>query len=90
MGLVAAVMSRWPASRQYSFGYGRVEVLSGRCVFYMRIFCEQNAQRLLLFQVLLLFCRMGRARICKISNVDNNADDDVAEILNRLYLKKSQ
>uniref|UniRef100_A0A914RYE8 EamA domain-containing protein n=1 Tax=Parascaris equorum TaxID=6256 RepID=A0A914RYE8_PAREQ len=29
MGLVAAVMSRWPASRYYSYGYGRVEVLSG-------------------------------------------------------------
>ncbi|MFH4975254.1 hypothetical protein AB6A40_001963 [Gnathostoma spinigerum] len=29
MGLIAAVMSRWPASRYYSFGYGRVEVLSG-------------------------------------------------------------
>ncbi|VDK74422.1 unnamed protein product [Anisakis simplex] len=29
MGLVAAVMSRWPASRNYSYGYGRVEVLSG-------------------------------------------------------------
>lgn len=29
MGLVAAVMSRWPASRYYSYGYGRVETLSG-------------------------------------------------------------
>lgn len=29
MGLVASVMARWPASRHYSFGYGRVEVLSG-------------------------------------------------------------
>ncbi|VDO61431.1 unnamed protein product [Heligmosomoides polygyrus] len=29
MGLVAAVMSRWPATRHFSYGYGRVEVLSG-------------------------------------------------------------
>jgi zinc transporter 5/7 len=29
MGLVASVMARWTASRHYSFGYGRVEVLSG-------------------------------------------------------------
>ncbi|KAI1708067.1 cation efflux family domain-containing protein [Ditylenchus destructor] len=29
MGLVASVMARWTASRFYSFGYGRVEVLSG-------------------------------------------------------------
>ncbi|KAK0426008.1 hypothetical protein QR680_009500 [Steinernema hermaphroditum] len=29
LGLVASVMSRWPASRRYSYGYGRFEVLSG-------------------------------------------------------------
>uniref|UniRef100_A0A914XFY1 Proton-coupled zinc antiporter SLC30A5 n=1 Tax=Plectus sambesii TaxID=2011161 RepID=A0A914XFY1_9BILA len=29
MGLVASVMSRWPPSRLFSYGYGRVEVLSG-------------------------------------------------------------
>uniref|UniRef100_A0A0R3S2D6 Proton-coupled zinc antiporter SLC30A5 n=1 Tax=Elaeophora elaphi TaxID=1147741 RepID=A0A0R3S2D6_9BILA len=29
MGLVASVMSRWPSSKYYSYGYGRVEVLSG-------------------------------------------------------------
>ncbi|WKX92332.1 hypothetical protein Q1695_010396 [Nippostrongylus brasiliensis] len=29
MGLVASVMSRWPATRHFSYGYGRVEVLSG-------------------------------------------------------------
>lgn len=29
MGLVASVMSRWTASRHFSYGYGRVEVLSG-------------------------------------------------------------
>lgn len=29
MGLVASVMARWTASRYYSYGYGRVEVLSG-------------------------------------------------------------
>jgi zinc transporter 5/7 len=29
MGLVAAVMARSTASRQFSFGYGRVEILSG-------------------------------------------------------------
>lgn len=29
MGLVASVMSRWTATRQYSFGYGRVEILAG-------------------------------------------------------------
>ena len=29
MGLVASVMARWTASRFYSYGYGRVEVLSG-------------------------------------------------------------
>lgn len=29
MGLVASVMSRWTASRYYSYGYGRVEILSG-------------------------------------------------------------
>ncbi|VDK87227.1 unnamed protein product [Onchocerca ochengi] len=28
MGLVASVMSRWPSSKYYSYGYGRVEVLS--------------------------------------------------------------
>lgn len=30
MGLIASVMSRWPASKYYSYGYGRVEVLSGK------------------------------------------------------------
>lgn len=30
MGLVASVMSRWSSSKYYSYGYGRVEVLSGR------------------------------------------------------------
>ncbi|KHN84798.1 Zinc transporter 5 [Toxocara canis] len=34
MGLVAAVMSRWPASRYYSYGYGRVEVLSEKESFF--------------------------------------------------------
>ncbi|VDK80617.1 unnamed protein product [Litomosoides sigmodontis] len=29
MGLVASVMSRWSSSKYYSYGYGRVEVLSG-------------------------------------------------------------
>ncbi|TKR92830.1 hypothetical protein L596_007402 [Steinernema carpocapsae] len=29
LGLVASVMSRWPPSRGYSYGYGRFEVLSG-------------------------------------------------------------
>ncbi|VDN06625.1 unnamed protein product [Thelazia callipaeda] len=29
MGLVASVMSRWPSCKNYSYGYGRVEVLSG-------------------------------------------------------------
>uniref|UniRef100_A0A915P721 Proton-coupled zinc antiporter SLC30A5 n=1 Tax=Meloidogyne floridensis TaxID=298350 RepID=A0A915P721_9BILA len=29
MGLVASVMARWTASRHFSYGYGRVEVLSG-------------------------------------------------------------
>jgi len=29
MGLVASVMARWTASRHYSYGYGRVEILSG-------------------------------------------------------------
>ncbi|VDD87358.1 unnamed protein product [Enterobius vermicularis] len=29
MGLVASVMARWAATRYYSYGYGRVEVLSG-------------------------------------------------------------
>ncbi|KAI6178561.1 hypothetical protein M3Y98_00514000 [Aphelenchoides besseyi] len=29
MGLVASVMARWSATRQFSFGFGRVEVLSG-------------------------------------------------------------
>jgi zinc transporter 5/7 len=29
MGLVASVMARWTANRQYSFGYGRVEILAG-------------------------------------------------------------
>uniref|UniRef100_A0A915EF86 Proton-coupled zinc antiporter SLC30A5 n=1 Tax=Ditylenchus dipsaci TaxID=166011 RepID=A0A915EF86_9BILA len=29
MGLVASVMARWTSSRYYSYGYGRVEVLSG-------------------------------------------------------------
>uniref|UniRef100_A0AC35UA77 Zinc transporter 5 n=1 Tax=Rhabditophanes sp. KR3021 TaxID=114890 RepID=A0AC35UA77_9BILA len=29
MGLIAAVLSRWPPSKGYPFGYGRVEVLSG-------------------------------------------------------------
>ena len=29
MGLIASVMARWTASRYYSYGYGRVEVLSG-------------------------------------------------------------
>jgi zinc transporter 5/7 len=29
MGLVASVMARWTATRQYSYGYGRVEILAG-------------------------------------------------------------
>ena len=29
MGLMASVMARWPATKHYSYGYGRVEVLSG-------------------------------------------------------------
>ncbi|CAI2292518.1 unnamed protein product [Caenorhabditis sp. 36 PRJEB53466] len=29
MGLVASVMARWPPSRHFTFGFGRVEVLSG-------------------------------------------------------------
>ena len=29
VGLTAAVMSHWKPSRVYSFGYGRVEILSG-------------------------------------------------------------
>ncbi|GMT00739.1 hypothetical protein PENTCL1PPCAC_22913 [Pristionchus entomophagus] len=29
MGLVASVMARWPATKHYSYGFGRVEVLSG-------------------------------------------------------------
>ena len=29
VGLYAALMSRWKPTRIYSFGYGRVEVLSG-------------------------------------------------------------
>uniref|UniRef100_A0A0N4ZFN1 Proton-coupled zinc antiporter SLC30A5 n=1 Tax=Parastrongyloides trichosuri TaxID=131310 RepID=A0A0N4ZFN1_PARTI len=29
MGLVASVLSRWPASKGYPYGYGRIEVLSG-------------------------------------------------------------
>ncbi|KJH40880.1 hypothetical protein DICVIV_13160 [Dictyocaulus viviparus] len=29
MGLVASVMSRWPATHHFSYGYGRVEILSG-------------------------------------------------------------
>uniref|UniRef100_A0A915JS64 Proton-coupled zinc antiporter SLC30A5 n=1 Tax=Romanomermis culicivorax TaxID=13658 RepID=A0A915JS64_ROMCU len=29
IGLVAAVMSTWPRTRQYSYGYGRIEILSG-------------------------------------------------------------
>ncbi|MCP9260100.1 Zinc transporter [Dirofilaria immitis] len=33
MGLVASVMSRWPSSKYYSYGYGRVEVLSGKSLF---------------------------------------------------------
>lgn len=35
MGLVAAVMSRWPSSKYYSYGYGRVEVLSGNDLEYL-------------------------------------------------------
>ncbi|PAV66759.1 hypothetical protein WR25_10493 isoform E [Diploscapter pachys] len=46
MGLVASVMSRWPASRHFSYGYGRFEVLSGfinalfLCVIALFIFIE--------------------------------------------------
>ncbi|GMT28723.1 hypothetical protein PFISCL1PPCAC_20020 [Pristionchus fissidentatus] len=29
MGLVASVMARWPATKHFSYGFGRVEVLSG-------------------------------------------------------------
>uniref|UniRef100_A0A8R1E535 Proton-coupled zinc antiporter SLC30A5 n=1 Tax=Caenorhabditis japonica TaxID=281687 RepID=A0A8R1E535_CAEJA len=29
MGLVASVMARWPPSRHFTFGFGRVEILSG-------------------------------------------------------------
>ncbi len=29
MGLVASVMTSWVASRHFTYGYGRVEVLSG-------------------------------------------------------------
>uniref|UniRef100_A0A0K0F8D9 Proton-coupled zinc antiporter SLC30A5 n=1 Tax=Strongyloides venezuelensis TaxID=75913 RepID=A0A0K0F8D9_STRVS len=29
MGLVASVLSRWPASKGYPYGYGRIEILSG-------------------------------------------------------------
>ncbi|KAJ1922553.1 hypothetical protein IWQ60_006452 [Tieghemiomyces parasiticus] len=29
IGLVAAVLSQWPASEHFTFGYGRIEVLSG-------------------------------------------------------------
>jgi solute carrier family 30 (zinc transporter), member 5/7 len=31
---VASVMSRWTASRHFSYGYGRVEVLSGNLLIY--------------------------------------------------------
>jgi len=29
MGLVASCMARWSGNKHYSYGYGRVEVLSG-------------------------------------------------------------
>ncbi|CAJ0944393.1 unnamed protein product, partial [Mesorhabditis belari] len=46
MGLVASVMSRWPATKNYTYGFGRVEVLSGfinalfLCVIAMFILIE--------------------------------------------------
>ncbi|KAJ1935895.1 hypothetical protein EC988_008348, partial [Linderina pennispora] len=64
IGLVAAVMSKWPASEGFAFGYDRIEVLSGfsNGVFLMLISVsiffeaierlmhppEMNTQRLLL------------------------------------------
>ncbi|PIO66336.1 hypothetical protein TELCIR_11951 [Teladorsagia circumcincta] len=44
MGLVAAVMSRWPATRHFSYGYGRVEA---------RFFFVFEAPPLLSFHLLL-------------------------------------
>ncbi|KAJ2383444.1 putative zinc transporter msc2, partial [Coemansia sp. RSA 2559] len=29
IGLVAAVMSKWPPNETFTFGYGRIEILSG-------------------------------------------------------------
>lgn len=37
MGLVAAVMSRWPATRHFSYGYGRVEALEHSQKTYIRV-----------------------------------------------------
>ncbi|KAJ2610711.1 putative zinc transporter msc2 [Coemansia sp. RSA 1365] len=64
IGLVAAVMSRWPSDKAFTFGYGRIEILSGFAngVFLMLISVsiffeaierllyppEMNTQRLLL------------------------------------------
>ncbi|KAI9501214.1 hypothetical protein GGI25_000561 [Coemansia spiralis] len=64
IGLVAAVMSKWPSNETFTFGYGRIEILSGFAngVFLMLISVsiffeaierliyppEMNTQRLLL------------------------------------------
>ncbi|KAJ2171545.1 putative zinc transporter msc2, partial [Coemansia sp. RSA 551] len=64
IGLIAAVMSRWPSDEAFTFGYGRIEILSGFAngVFLMLISVsiffeaierllyppEMNTQRLLL------------------------------------------
>ncbi|KAJ2800862.1 putative zinc transporter msc2, partial [Coemansia guatemalensis] len=64
IGLVAAVMSKWPSDSAFTFGYGRIEILSGFAngVFLMLISVsiffeaierlmyppEMNTQRLLL------------------------------------------
>ncbi|KAJ2147091.1 hypothetical protein IW136_000294 [Coemansia sp. RSA 678] len=64
IGLIAAVMSRWPSDEAFTFGYGRIEILSGFAngIFLMLISVsiffeaierllyppEMNTQRLLL------------------------------------------
>ena len=41
IGLAAALMSHWKPTRRFSYGYGRVEVLSGfmNCLFLVAIAC---------------------------------------------------